>query len=41
LHEQTLGEIWDSAAYRRLQAEYQSLPLCRSCNMRQPVERTP
>ena len=41
LHERTLGEIWDSAAYRKLQAEYQGLPLCRSCNMRQPVERAP
>ncbi len=40
LHEKTLAQIWDSATYRRLQVDYPNLPLCRSCNMRQPVGST-
>lgn len=37
LHDKTLGDIWESPAYKNLQASYQDLPLCRSCNMRQPA----
>jgi MoaA/NifB/PqqE/SkfB family radical SAM enzyme len=37
LHERALGEVWESPAYRRLQETYQSLELCKACNMRQPA----
>jgi MoaA/NifB/PqqE/SkfB family radical SAM enzyme len=38
LHEQELTAIWLGDAYQGLLDNYQSLPLCRSCTMRKPVE---
>jgi MoaA/NifB/PqqE/SkfB family radical SAM enzyme len=40
LKEQSLYEIWQSAAYQQLQATYRDHPLCRGCNMRRPVANT-
>jgi hypothetical protein len=33
-----IQDVWNGAAYRRLQDTYAGHPLCRRCNMRQPVE---
>ncbi len=34
--ERSIGEIWESESYRRLQATYPEHELCRGCNMRRP-----
>ena len=36
LKRQSLYDIWQSAAYRDLQAGYMNRPLCQGCNMRRP-----
>ncbi len=36
LNSRSLQDIWRSAAYRHLQANYSAKPLCRGCNMRRP-----
>ncbi|HEX8673456.1 MAG TPA: glycosyltransferase, partial [Longimicrobium sp.] len=36
-----IQEVWSGDAYRRLQETYEEHPLCRGCNMRQPVEVAP
>jgi len=41
LDTRTLGEVWTSPEYKTLQAGYRDLPLCRSCNMRQPISEEP
>ncbi|HEY0015285.1 MAG TPA: glycosyltransferase [Longimicrobium sp.] len=33
-----IHDVWNGEPYRRLQDTYTSHPLCRGCNMRQPVE---
>ncbi len=33
-----IQDVWNGEAYRRLRETYMEHPLCRSCNMRQPVE---
>jgi hypothetical protein len=33
-----IQDVWNGDAYRRLQDTYADHPLCRGCNMRQPVE---
>jgi glycosyltransferase involved in cell wall biosynthesis/MoaA/NifB/PqqE/SkfB family radical SAM enzyme len=38
LNQLGIQEVWNGEAYRQLQATYQEHPLCRGCNMRQPVE---
>lgn len=38
LNQVSLQEVWNGEAYRQLQATYLEHLLCRSCNMRQPVE---
>ncbi len=38
LNHTSLGEVWSGDAYRRLQETYLGHPLCKGCNMRQPVE---
>ncbi|MET0403836.1 MAG: glycosyltransferase [Cystobacter sp.] len=39
LHRVGIQDVWGGEAYQRLRATYQEHPLCRGCNMRQPVER--
>ncbi len=39
LREQSLYEIWQSPAYKQLQATYHHHPLCKGCNMRRPEVR--
>jgi glycosyltransferase involved in cell wall biosynthesis/MoaA/NifB/PqqE/SkfB family radical SAM enzyme len=41
LHDRTLMEIWDGAAYRDLLANYRTRSLCLGCNMRRPTEAIP
>jgi glycosyltransferase involved in cell wall biosynthesis/MoaA/NifB/PqqE/SkfB family radical SAM enzyme len=36
-----IQEVWNGEPYERLLRTYQEHPLCRGCNMRQPVEVTP
>ncbi len=38
LHQVGIQEVWNGEDYRRLRETYSEHPLCRSCNMRQPVE---
>jgi hypothetical protein len=38
LHHLSIQEVWNGEAYGRLRQTYQEHPLCRGCNMRQPVE---
>lgn len=38
LHDTSLMEIWTSPAYQKLMKTYQDHPLCRSCNMRKPLD---
>ena len=38
LHDTSIAEVWDSGAYKDLQANYMERPLCQGCNMRRPVE---
>ncbi len=35
---QSLREVLQSRQYQQLQANYKSIPLCKSCNMRKPVK---
>lgn len=41
LNQVGIQEVWTGDAYRHLQNTYADHPLCRSCNMRQPVEAAP
>jgi hypothetical protein len=36
-----IQDAWNGDTYRRLQETYAEHPLCRGCNMRQPLEATP
>jgi glycosyltransferase involved in cell wall biosynthesis/MoaA/NifB/PqqE/SkfB family radical SAM enzyme len=38
LHQVGIQDVWNGEDYRRLRETYPEHPLCRSCNMRQPVE---
>ena len=38
VQEQSLYEIWQSPAYRKLLDTYREHPLCQGCNMRRPVQ---
>jgi len=38
LHDTGLMEIWTSLGYQKLMETYQDHPLCRSCNMRKPLD---
>ena len=37
LHHMTIAEIWQADTYQTLQKNYQTYPLCASCNMRKPL----
>ncbi|WP_375755782.1 glycosyltransferase [Corallococcus exercitus] len=41
LNEVGIQEVWTGPAYQRLLTDYQDHPLCRGCNMRQPVKEAP
>ncbi|XHF22560.1 radical SAM protein [Corallococcus interemptor] len=41
LNEVGIREVWTGPAYQRLLNGYQDHPLCRGCNMRQPVKEAP
>lgn len=41
LHVVGIGEVWNGDTYRHLRETYTDHPLCRGCNMRQPVEVVP
>jgi MoaA/NifB/PqqE/SkfB family radical SAM enzyme len=41
LNQVGIREVWGGAAYTRLRESYADHPLCRGCNMRQPMEATP
>jgi MoaA/NifB/PqqE/SkfB family radical SAM enzyme len=38
LHQVGIQEVWNGEGYQRLRETYMEHPLCRGCNMRQPVE---
>lgn len=40
LNQVGIQDVWNGADYQRLRETYMEHPLCRGCNMRQPVEAT-